>query len=44
LPPFGLSFSQQKPRQFEFDASKLKAGENLLTLTVPAGPINCALN
>jgi rhamnogalacturonan endolyase len=27
-------------RQFEFDASKLKAGENTLTLTVPAGPIN----
>ena len=27
-------------RQFEFDASKLKAGENTLTLTVPAGPVN----
>jgi rhamnogalacturonan endolyase len=27
-------------RQFEFDASKLKAGENNLTLTVPAGPVN----
>jgi rhamnogalacturonan endolyase len=27
-------------RQFEFDASQLKSGENTLTLTVPAGPIN----
>jgi rhamnogalacturonan endolyase len=27
-------------REFEFDASKLKAGANTLTLTVPAGPIN----
>lgn len=27
-------------REFEFDASKLNAGENTLTLTVPAGPIN----
>ena len=27
-------------RQFEFGASMLKAGENTLTLTVPAGPIN----
>jgi rhamnogalacturonan endolyase len=27
-------------RQFEFDASQLKAGENTLTLTVPAGPVN----
>jgi rhamnogalacturonan endolyase len=27
-------------REFEFDASKLKAGDNTLTLTVPAGPIN----
>ena len=26
--------------QFEFDASSLKAGENTLTLTVPAGPVN----
>jgi rhamnogalacturonan endolyase len=27
-------------REFAFDASKLKAGANTLTLTVPAGPIN----
>jgi len=27
-------------RQFEFDASQLKAGENTLTLAVPAGPVN----
>ena len=27
-------------RQFEFAASMLKTGENILTLTVPAGPIN----
>jgi rhamnogalacturonan endolyase len=27
-------------RQFEFDASSLKSGENTLTLTVPAGPVN----
>jgi rhamnogalacturonan endolyase len=26
--------------QFEFDASRLKAGENTLTLTAPAGPVN----
>lgn len=26
--------------QFDFDASKLKAGDNTLTLTVPAGPAN----
>jgi rhamnogalacturonan endolyase len=26
--------------QFEFDASRLKAGENTLTLTTPAGPVN----
>jgi rhamnogalacturonan endolyase len=25
---------------FEFDATKLKAGENTLTLTIPAGPCN----
>jgi rhamnogalacturonan endolyase len=27
-------------REFEFDASRLKAGENTLTLTMPAGPVN----
>ena len=27
-------------RQFEFDAALLKPGDNKLTLTVPAGPIN----
>ena len=27
-------------RQFEFDASSLKVGENTLTLTVPGGPVN----
>jgi rhamnogalacturonan endolyase len=27
-------------REFPFDASMLKAGTNVLTLTIPAGPVN----